>query len=155
MSEAERRLAHAGYIIPAPPAPGASYIPIVQEGSLLFVSGQVPLIDGQMIYTGKVGRELDIAAGQEAARVCALNALGALRKHLGNLDRVKQIVKMNGYVQCAADFEEQHLVINAASDLFILAFGEHGAHARTAVGTNALPLNAATEIELTVSLKET
>lgn len=150
----EERLKELGINLPIPPNPVASYVPVRQEGNLVFVSGQGPIINGKQLYTGKVGAECSQEDGYEAAKACAINLLAQLKKHLGSLDRVKSVVELHGYVACTTDFYAQPAVINGASDLMITAFGDAGRHARCALGTNVLPGNIPVEVELIVSVKE-
>jgi enamine deaminase RidA (YjgF/YER057c/UK114 family) len=148
MSETiENRLAELGIVLPAAAAPAANYVPFVKSGNLLFPSGQLPMKDGKLAVTGLLGRDLDTAAGQEAAKLCAINVLAQAKAALGNLEKIRRLVKISVYVASSPDFTEQHLVGNGASDLFAKVLGERGKHARVAVGMAALPLNAAVEIE--------
>jgi enamine deaminase RidA (YjgF/YER057c/UK114 family) len=148
MSETiEKRLADLGIVIPAAAAPAANYVPFVRSGNLLFPSGQLPIKDGKLAVTGLLGRDLDTAAGQEAAKLCAINVLSQAKAALGDLEKIRRLVKINVYVASSPNFTEQHLVGNGASDLFAKVLGERGKHARVAVGMAALPLNAAVEIE--------
>jgi enamine deaminase RidA (YjgF/YER057c/UK114 family) len=150
----EQRLAELGLKLPPASAPLANYVPFVREGSLVFVAGQVPRgEDGKLQYVGKVGRELSVEEGYAAARLCALNGLAQLRAALGSLDKVKRILRVGGFVNCADDFTQQPQVINGASDLIVEVFGDKGKHARAAVGSNALPGNVATEVELIAAVE--
>jgi enamine deaminase RidA (YjgF/YER057c/UK114 family) len=154
MSETiEKRLADMGIVIPAAAAPAANYVPFVRSGNLLFPSGQLPIKDGKLAVTGQLGRDLDTAAGQEAAKLCAINVLAQAKAALGDLEKIRRLVKINVYVASAPDFTEQHLVGNGASDLFAKVLGERGKHARVAVGMAALPLNAAVEIEAVLEVE--
>jgi enamine deaminase RidA (YjgF/YER057c/UK114 family) len=154
MSETiEKRLADLGIVIPAAAAPAANYVPFVRSGNLLFPSGQLPIKDGKLAVTGLLGRDLDTAAGQEAARLCAINVLAQAKAALGDLEKIRRLVKISIYVASAPDFTEQHLVGNGASDLFAKVLGERGKHARVAVGMAALPLNAAVEIEAVLEVE--
>ena len=138
-----------GIELPPAPAPAANYVPFVKEGNLLFVAGQVPrAADGSLPYRGKVGVEITEQQGYEAAKLCALNCLAQVQAALGSLDKVKRIVQVRGFVNCAEGFGNQPEVINGASDVIVQIFGDKGKHARAAVGTNALPRNVATEVEL-------
>jgi enamine deaminase RidA (YjgF/YER057c/UK114 family) len=148
----DAQLAALGLVLPAPPKPVATYIPVVKVGDLLFLSGMIPLRDGTLIMAGKLGQEISIEQGYEGAKICLLNALAVIRQEFGTLDRVKQVVKMVGYVASTADFVQQPAVINGASDLLVKLFGDAGRHARVAVGAAALPLNAPVEIELIVQV---
>lgn len=143
----EQRLAAMGVSVPQAAAPAANYVPFMRSGSLLFTAGQLPLKDGKLIATGLLGRDLATAQGQEAARLCAINLIAQAKAALGELDKVAGIVKITVFVASTSDFTEQHLVANGASDLLAAAFGDKGRHARSAVGTAALPLNAPVEIE--------
>lgn len=147
MEGIEHRLQSLGWKLPATPKPQGSYVPAVRTGNLVFVAGQLPMKDGQLAFKGKVGRDLDVEKAQEAARICFLNALAALASAGVDLDRVTRVVRLGGFVQCVDGFTEQPKVINGASDLCRSVFGEIGLHARAAVGVNALPLDAAVEIE--------
>ncbi|GHT75954.1 hypothetical protein FACS1894124_7900 [Spirochaetia bacterium] len=144
----ENRLKELGIDLPAPPSPIASYLPCKQAGNLVFVSGQGPIIDGKQMYTGKAGADLSVEEAAEAAKLCGLNLLSQLKKFLGDLDRVKGIVHVKGFVACTADFEAQPQVINGVSNLMVEVFGEAGRHTRCALGTNALPTNIPVEVEL-------
>jgi enamine deaminase RidA (YjgF/YER057c/UK114 family) len=149
----EQKLAQLGLMLPPPPKPVATYIPAVLAGELLFLSGVIPLRDSKLVFEGKLGRELTVEQGYEAARVTMLNALAIIRHELGTLDRVKKIVRMTGYVASVDGFVQHPAVINGASDLLVKIFGEAGAHARVALGAAGLPLNASIEIELIVQVK--
>ena len=143
----DARLAERGITIPEPRAPSANYIPFVVTGNLVFVSGQVSQAEDGLI-AGKVGGDLDIATGQKAARACALNLLGQLKVACGgNLDRVKRVVKLGGFVNAPPDFTGPPQVMNGASDLMVDVFGEAGRHARFAVATASLPQGAAVEVD--------
>lgn len=148
----ETQVTALGLVLPPPPKPVATYIPVVQTGDLLFLSGMIPLRDGALIAAGKLGHEISVEQGYEAAKMCVLNALAVIRQQLGTLDRVKQVVKMVGYVASTAEFVQHPAVINGASDLLVKIFGDAGRHARVAVGAAALPLNAPVEIELIVQV---
>lgn len=149
----EQRLAELGITLPEPPPPVAAYVPGVISGNMLYVSGQLPSKAGKLEYTGRLGRDLDVEKGQQAARTAGINCLGVLKSLLGDLDRVQRIVKLTGYVQSADDFFDQPKVVNGASELMQEVFGSIGQHARAAVGVNSLPLNAACEIELIAEFK--
>jgi len=150
---AEQRLAELGIELPSPPQPVAAYVPGLIHGDLAFVSGQLPIKNGSLAFTGAVGRDISPEEGYEAARIAAVNCLGILKFLLGDLDRVVRIVKLTGYVQSAEDFHGQPQVINGASELLQAVFGSAGSHARAAVGINALPLNAPCEIELIAAIR--
>jgi len=146
----EAKLQQLGIELPAPPKPVATYIPAVQAGELLFLSGVIPLRDGKLAVEGKLGKDLTIEQGYEAARIALLNALAVIHQELGTLDRVRRIVRLVGHVASAAGFVQQPAVINGASDLLVRVFEEAGRHARVAVGAAELPLNAPVELELIV-----
>ncbi|MGN6143412.1 MAG: RidA family protein [Mesorhizobium sp.] len=143
----EKRLSDLGIVLPAAAAPAANYVPFVRSGNLLFPSGQLPIQDGKLAVTGLLGRDVDTAGGQQAARLCAINVLAQAKAALGDLEKIRRLVKINVYVASVPNFTEQHLVGNGASDLFANVLGERGKHARVAVGMAALPLNAAVEVE--------
>lgn len=139
--------------LPPPPLPIGSYVATVQVGNLLHTSGVLPIKDGQVAVLGAVGSwDLGVAQGQEAARLCVLNALSLVHHALGSLERVKRVVKLTGFVSSAPNFYEQPQVMNAASDLLVEYFGEAGKHVRSAVGVASLPKNAAVEVELVVEV---
>ena len=149
----EKRLSDMGVTLPAAAAPAANYVPFVRSGNLLFPSGQLPIKDGKLAVTGLLGRDVDTAGGQEAARLCAINVLAQAKAALGDLEKIRRLVKINVYVASTPNFTEQHLVGNGASDLFANVLGERGKHARVAVGMAALPLNAAVEVEAVLEVE--
>ncbi len=142
----EELLAQLGIRLPPAAAPVASYIPVRVSGEHAFVAGQIPIEDGTVLSVGKLGADVTIEQGQEAARRCALQALAALRDALGTLDRVKGIVKLDVFVASAPGFTDQPKVANGASDVLVEIFGEEGRHARAAVGVGELPLGASVEV---------
>jgi len=144
---AEDRLAELSLELPPAPQALASYVPVVVTGNLAFAAGQVPLSEGALMWSGKLGAEVDVPAGAEAARRCALQILSALRAELGSLDRVRRVVKVTVWVASAPGFTDQPKVANGASDLFVEVFGDAGRHARAAVGAPELPLGAPGEVE--------
>ncbi|MCA9292828.1 MAG: RidA family protein [Phycisphaerales bacterium] len=149
MKSLDARLAELGLTLPPAPKPVASYVPaaMVPAGKPVYVSGQVPLRDGKMIASGQVGRDVPIELAQECARQCALNGLAALRAEVGDLARIRRVVRVGGFVACAPDFTDHPKVINGASDLLVQLLGDAGKHARAAVGVPSLPLGAPVEIE--------
>ena len=147
------RLNELGITLPDAPAPAANYVPYVQTGKLLFISGQVPMVNGAIEVTGKVGADVSIETAQQQARICAINILAQINAATGgDLSQVKQVIKLGGFVACADDFTNQPEVINGASDLMADLFGSAGQHARFAVGTNALPRGVCVEIDAVVEL---
>ena len=154
MSKVEEKLKEMGYSLPPPPPPGGNYIPAYQTGSLVFLAGVVPRqADGSYI-TGKLGRDLTVEEGYEAARLCALNCLANLKTAIGDLDRVVHFVKVLGMVNSDPEFDSPPAVINGFSDLMVDAFGDRGRHARSAVGMATLPGGAAVEVEAIVEVEE-
>jgi len=147
------RLAQLGLQLPASPKPQGWYVPVVRSGNLVFVSGQLPISDGVVAVTGKLGEFVTLEDGKKAARLCLLNILAALEGNGVPLDSISRVVKLTGFVQSAPDFHVQPLVLNAASELLTDIFGEAGRHARAAVGAVALPKNAAVEIEAIFEVK--
>lgn len=148
----EEKLSSLGITLPSPPAPAGSYVPVVVSGNLVFVAGQIPLESGQVKFRGRVGKDLPLEVGQDAARLCTINALAQLKAALGGLDRIKQVVKVTGFVNCETSFADQPKVLNGASDLLVQVFGEKGKHARAAVGVSSLPLQSAVEVEFIVEI---
>ncbi|OKH90490.1 RidA family protein [Streptomyces uncialis] len=148
----EARLAELGLTLPQVAAPLAAYQPAVRTGSHVYTAGQLPMVEGTLAVTGKVGAEVTAEEAKELARVCALNALAAVKSVVGDLDRVARVVKVVGFVASASDFTGQPGVLNGASELLGEVFGEKGVHARSAVGVAVLPLDAPVEVELLVEL---
>lgn len=147
------RLEALGIEIPDVAAPAANYLPYTKTGNLVFTSGQLPFVDGALAHTGKVGGELSIEDGQDAARLCAINVLAVAKAALGDLENIKQIVKITIFVSSTPDFTSQHLVGNGASDFLAEVLGDAGRHARSAVGMPCLPLNAPVEVEAIIEAK--
>lgn len=149
----ETRLKARNIELPEAAAPAANYVPYVISGSTLYISGQLPMENGAISAKGILGRDLDVAAGQRAAELCAINILAQARAALGgDLERIVRVVKLNGFVASEPSFTDQHLVINGASNLIADILGERGKHARAAVGMACLPLNAAVEIDAVIEI---
>jgi enamine deaminase RidA (YjgF/YER057c/UK114 family) len=148
LSGAAERLAALGLTLPPVPAPQAAYVPAVRTGSYVYVSGQLPMVDGKLQATGKVGDSVDAAQAAGLARICALNAIAAAASVAGGVDAITRIVKVTGFVASAPSFTGQPQVINGASEFLIEVFGEAGRHARSAVGMAVLPLDSPVEVEL-------
>ncbi|QJQ31915.1 RidA family protein [Sphingomonas lacunae] len=149
----EARLAEAGHAIPQAAAPIAAYVPTVQVGKLLHISGQVSFKDGAVV-TGRVGETMDVEAGKAAAELCGLMLIAQMKAALGDLSRVERIVKLGVFVTSTPDFTDQPLVANGASELMLLAFGDAGRHARSAVGVPALPRGAAVEVDAVIAIRD-
>ena len=148
----KKRLKDLGISIPNAPKPAGSYVPIVLTGKLAFVSGQIPIKDGQVVYQGKVGDTQSIGDAQEAAKLCVINGLAQIEAYCGTLDNLEKIIKISGFVNSTKDFTEHPKVINAASDLLMKIFDEKGRHSRIAIGVSSLPLNATVEIDMVVEI---
>lgn len=148
----ESRLAELQIELPPPPQPLATYVPAVRAGNLLFLSGVLPMRDGQLAFSGKLGCDLTVEQGMEAARLALLNALAIAKQELGTLDRITRVVKVVGHVASAGGFVQQPQVLNGASDLLVAIFGDVGRHARVAVGAAELPRGAPVEIEVILSV---
>ena len=153
MSKIEDRLKEENLTLPEAPKPVAAYIPAKQTGKLVFTAGQLPMVNGELVSKGLLGQDVEIDEANKAARICTLNALAAIKGVIGDLDRIKQIVRVVGYVASVPTFTQQPAVVNGASELLLEIFGENGKHARSAVGMAVLPLNASVEIELTVEIE--
>ncbi len=149
----EDKLKELAIALAEAPKPLGSYVPCVQAGNLLFLSGALPLKEGKLIKTGKLGESVSIEEAQECARQCVINALSVIKSHLGALDKIKKCVKLNGYVASSQDFTDQPKVLNAASDLLFEVFGDSGRHARAAVGVYVLPLNSPIEVDFIFELE--
>jgi enamine deaminase RidA (YjgF/YER057c/UK114 family) len=150
---AENKIKELGLDLSQPAAPIANYVSAVSTGRLVFLSGKGPNQDDGTMIRGKVGRDLDVDEGYEAARLVGIQLLAGLREHIGSLDKVNRIVKLLGMVNCTPDFEDQPKVINGCSDLLVSVFGDNGKHARSAVGLGSLPSQIPVEIEMIVELK--
>ena len=148
----EGKLKELGIELPTPPSPAGSYIPVVISEKYAFVSGQIPMQDGKVVFTGKVTDD-NMDTAKKSAKLCAVNILAQLKRELGSLDKVVRIVRMSGFVNCGEEFTKHPLVINAASDLMFELFGEKGKHSRIAVGVPSLPLNSMTEIDAVIQIE--
>lgn len=154
MGNIDKRLAELGITVPTPAKPVANYVGWVRTGNLVFTAGQVTLADGKFHYLGKVGRDITLEDASKGARLCAINILAQLREACGgDLDRVKRIVKLVGFVNGIPEFTDQPKVVNGASDLMVEVFGDKGKHARSAVGAGSLPLNVAVEVEAVAEIE--
>jgi len=148
LSAIDARLKDLGLTLPQAAAPAANYVPYVQSGNLVFVSGQITLENGDLKYVGRVGEDFNTEQAYEAAKLCGLNLIAQIKAACGgDLDRVTRVVRLGGFVNCTADFTDHPKVINGASDLMAEVFGEVGKHARAAVGVNTLPLGVAVEVD--------
>lgn len=148
MGQIDKRLAELGITLPVPAKPVANYVGWVRTGNLVYTAGQVPLKDGKIEYQGKLGKEYTVEQGAQAARICAINVVAQLKDAVGgDLDRIKRIVKVVGFVNGVPDFADHPKVVNGASDLLVEIFGDKGRHARSAVGSGSLPVNVAVEVE--------
>ena len=147
MVSPEERLKELGIELPGTPSPLGAYVPCVRSGNLLFLSGMLPLRDGKLIRTGRVGEGITMGEAQEDAKQVVINALSIVKAELGTLEKVVRCVKLSGFIASAADFVQQPAVLNAASELLLIIFGDRGKHARAAVGVPVLPLNSPLEVE--------
>jgi enamine deaminase RidA (YjgF/YER057c/UK114 family) len=150
----EERLVELGYTLPTPPAPKGVYLTAVEVDGMLYTAGSSCFVDGELRYTGKLGSDVTVEEGQEAARCTVLNLLSVIKQHIGDLDRIERVVKVLGFVASAPGFNRQPQVLNGASELLGEALGERGRHARSAVGVNELPMNTCIEIEMIVKVKD-
>jgi enamine deaminase RidA (YjgF/YER057c/UK114 family) len=144
----DEKLASLNIILPCPPKPVGSYVPVVITGKLVFVSGQIPIKDGKVAYLGKVTKDISIEEAQKAAKLCIINALAQIKNEIGSLDKISKIVRVSGFVNSAPEFTEQPKIINAASDLLFEIFGVKGQHSRISIGVASLPLNSCVEIDV-------
>jgi len=149
----EEKLTSLGIKLPDPPTPAGSYVPVIKTGNILFISGQIPMENGKVVFTGKVSDE-NIDVAQKSAKMCAINILAQIKRETGNLDKVTKIIKLSGFVNSVSEFSQHPKVINPASDLLFELFGEKGKHARIAVGVSSLPLESMTEIDAIVEVSE-
>ena len=152
----EEKILSLGIKLPDAPRPAGSYVQVVTTGNLVFVSGQIPVDPDsrpiQVKFKGKVGKDISLEEGQEAARLCTINALAQLKYTLGSLDKIRKFVKVSGFVNCDTSFKNHPQVINGASDFIVQLFGEKGRHSRSAIGASSLPLDSAVEIEFIVEI---
>tara|TARA_Y100000593_G_scaffold44761_1_gene85296 strand:+ start:87 stop:545 length:459 start_codon:yes stop_codon:yes gene_type:complete len=146
----EDKLRELSIDLPTPPSPAGSYIPVVTTGNLAFVSGQIPMKEGKVVFEGKVPNEQSLDAARDAAKICIINGLAQLKANLGSLDKITKFVRISGFVNSNPEFTEQPKVINAASDLLVEIFGDMAKHSRIAVGVASLPLNSTVEIDMIV-----
>ena len=153
MSQVEDRLKGLGMVLPEVPVPLAAYVPAKKIGQVIFTAGQLPLLKGELICKGLLGQDVDVEQAYQAARICTLNALAAIKGVVKDLDQIVQVVRVVGYVASTSTFIQQPAIVNGASELLLEIFGEAGKHARSAVGVASLPSNASVEIELTVEVK--
>jgi enamine deaminase RidA (YjgF/YER057c/UK114 family) len=149
----DQRLAELGITLPQPAAPVASYVPTVEAGGMLYISGQVSFGEDGQLIKGRLGEDLDLNAGIAAARRCGINLIAQMKAALGSLDRVERVVKLGAFINSAGDFTDQPKVVNGASELMQDVFGEAGRHARSAVGVPVLPLGAAVEVDAIVAVR--
>ncbi len=148
----EEKLGSLGVKLPDAPTPLAAYVPAIRSGNLIFTAGQVPVSEGKLLYSGKVGKDISAEEGMKAAEICALNCLSVIKKEIGDLDKIKRVVKVTVFVNSADGFTEQPKVANGASEFLVELFGDKGKHVRSAVGVNELPINAAVEIEMIIEI---
>jgi enamine deaminase RidA (YjgF/YER057c/UK114 family) len=151
--EAENRLRALDLVLPRLPAPGGNYLPAKRVGNLLYLSGVISTVAGEIVQ-GTIGLDRTIEEGYEAARACALTQLAVIRQHLGSLDLVSEVASVNGYVNAIAGFPDSPKVVNGASDLLVAVFGDAGRHVRAAIGVSGLPVNALVELQMLVAVKE-
>ncbi len=149
----EDKINELGYELKEPPKPLASYIPVTRSGKLVFTAGQIPINEGNLKFTGKVGKDLSLEEGIKAAELCAVNCLNVIKSEIGSLDNIEKIVKVTVFVNSSEGFTDQPKVANGASDFLVKVFGEKGKHVRSAVGVNELPIDSAVEIEMIVEVK--
>jgi len=149
----EQKIESLGIKLPTPPTPAGSYVPAVRTGNLVYISGQIPMENGKVVFTGKVSDE-NLETAQKSAKMCAINILAQIKRELGDLDKVSKIVRLSGFVNSVPEFSQHPKVINPASDLFFEIFGEKGKHSRIAVGVASLPLDSMTEIDAIVEVSE-
>ncbi len=146
----EDKLRELSIELPTPPSPAGSYIPVVTTGNLAFVSGQIPMREGKVVFEGKVPEQQSLESARDAAKICIINGLAQLKANLGSLDKIRKFVRISGFVNSSPNFIEQPKVINAASDLLVEIFGDMAKHSRIAVGVASLPLNSTVEIDMVV-----
>ena len=149
----EEKIEELGIKLPVPPTPAGSYVPVVRTGNLLYISGQIPMEDGKVVFTGKVSDD-NLETAKKSARMCAINILAQIKREIVDLDQVSKIIRLSGFVNSVPEFSQQPKVINPASDLLFEIFGENGKHSRVAVGVASLPLNSMTEIDAIIEVAQ-
>lgn len=149
----EEKLKSLGITLPLPPTPAGSYIPAIRSGKLVYISGQIPIDNGKVAFTGKVSDQ-NLELAQNSAKICAINILAQIKREIGDLDKVSKIIKLSGFVNSEPEFSQHPKVINSASDLIFEIFGEKGKHSRIAVGVASLPFDAMTEIDAIIEISE-
>lgn len=154
MARVEKRLEELGIELPPTREPIGDYVAISRVGNILYVAGHAPIENGKRVYLGQLGTDYNLEQGQAAARLTIINMIRTIKDYLGDLDRLKQVIKLNGYVNSAPDFIDQPAVIDGASKLLVEVFGERGKHARTAIGTSVLPFNLSVEIEAVLEVED-
>jgi len=150
----EKKIEELGYALSTPPKPLAAYFPVVRSGNLIFTAGQLPMVEGQLKFSGKVPETISEEDAIKASEICALNCLSVIKSEVGDLDKIERIVKVTVFVNSTEDYSKQPAIANGASELFVKIFGDAGKHARSAVGVSSLPLNAPVEVEMIAQLKE-
>jgi len=150
----EEKLRELGYELPSPPAAVGFYVPVIRTGNLVITSGQLPFVGQEMAFAGKLGDDLHEQDGINAARICAINALAQIKACVGDLEKVKQIVRLEGYIHSAAGFQGQPHILNGASELMVELFGDRGRHTRTALGIHEMPLNAAVQLSVWAEVED-
>ncbi len=150
----EERLRELGYELPETPSSLGSYVPFVEVGGLIFISGILPLKQGSLLYTGKIGKEITLEQAKECAVQVVLNCLSILKANLGDLNKIGRCIRLNGYLQTSEDFRDHPLVLNSASDLIVKVFEEEGRHTRIAIGVSSLPMNSPVEMDFIWSLRD-
>ncbi len=153
MTEVRAKLAELGLVLPVAAKPVAAYVPAIRTGNLVFTAGQLPMVDGALSASGKVGDKVSVEDAKKLAQICAVNALAAVET-VADINKIARVIRVVGYVNGVAGFTQQPAVINGASELFLHIWGEAGKHARSAVGVAELPLDAPVELELTVEIKD-
>jgi enamine deaminase RidA (YjgF/YER057c/UK114 family) len=148
----DEKLKSLNIILPNAPKPAGSYIPVVISNNIAYVSGQIPVKDGKVVFSGKVPTQQSIEEAGKAAKLCAINALAQLKASLGNLDKINKIIRVSGFVNSTPEFDQQPTIINSASDLLFNIFGEKGKHTRIAVGVASLPLESTVELDMIVEI---
>lgn len=149
----EAKLKEMGIVIPEAPKPLAAYVPAVQVDKLIFTSGQLPIVDGQLKFKGQLGKDISEEDAKQAAKICAINCLSVVKSLIGSLDNIERILKVVVFVNSSSEFTSQPAIANGASEFFVEVFGDAGKHARSAVGVSQLPLGAPVEVELVVKIK--
>ncbi len=151
--EIEKRIESLGLLLPEPPEPRGSYTPLIIVDGIMYLSGLLPLKNGRLLYSGKVGRDIGVEEARKCSEAVVLNAFSIIKSHTGDLDRIERFIRLNGYINAIEDFNDHPLILNSASELIMRIFGDHGVHTRIAIGVSSLPLDSPLEMDMIIKVR--